>query len=296
VVITPTQFVCQLLEQLYACFAASGFVPPSASAEQRAVRHLPLAAAIDKLAAASSFFQACCNKRSAMLGNHKGLAGPDGSLYRVSMNALATTVANVCTLQSELVAANVSHAERITLHSQIDEGKVESSFGEWVKASSIDNPDAKEYRQRKSALMRHALSRLSQPPYDHHESRNTYYQPSHCSIVQVVRIWRLVRRFHAKRHPPSPLRKPSLARLAIESGNARRIVAIGRHQRKATVRGKFYKGNGMYGPDVLIETDASEAVVDAHPVIVSSGVGSLAYTPCEGSRPGCTSARRAADA
>jgi hypothetical protein len=139
---------------------------------------------------------------------------------------------------------------------------VESSFGEWVKASSIDNPDAKEYRQRKSALMRHALSRLSQPPYDHHESRNTYYQPSHCSIVQVVRIWRLVRRFHAKRHPPSPLRKPSLARLAIESGNARRIVAIGRHQRKATVRGKFYKGNGMYGPDVLIETDASEAVVD----------------------------------
>ena len=58
------------------------------------------------------------------------------------------------------------------MHALLDEGKVESSFGEWVKASSYENPDVKEYAQRKPALMRHALNRLGRPPFDLHESRN----------------------------------------------------------------------------------------------------------------------------
>ena len=33
-------------------------------------------------------------------------------------------------------------------HDIVDEGKVESGFGQWVKASSIVNPDQKEYSQK----------------------------------------------------------------------------------------------------------------------------------------------------
>jgi hypothetical protein len=51
-------------------------------------------------------------------------------------------------------------------------------------------------------------------------------------------IWRLVRRFHAKRHPPSPCIAQALVGAARhrECGNARRIVAIGNGARQVIQR------------------------------------------------------------
>jgi hypothetical protein len=209
VVITPTRFACQALEQLHRCFTACGFVPPNATAEQQQSRHLPIDQAIDSLQAASDWFERQCSERAALLGNHRGLAGPDGSFYWHSMKALTTSVTNMHLLVADLTAVGLTNREYVTLHALLDEGKVEVSFGEWVNASSIENPDVKEYAQAKPRLMRHALNRLGTPPFDDHQSSSAFYQAPHRSPIDTAMLWRRIRSWHAAHHPPRPSRTPS---------------------------------------------------------------------------------------
>lgn len=123
----------------------------------------------------------------------------------------------------------------------------------------MDNLDVKEYSQRKGALMRHALNRLGRPPFCMHLTRNPFYQTSHACPMKTGKLWQLIRRHHLRHHPQRPSRKPSVVRLAIEWGNARRILGISRHQRTNTVRGIFYKRKCGVPPDVIVEQGATAA-------------------------------------
>jgi hypothetical protein len=202
---------------------------------------------------------------------------------------LTISVTNMRLVVADLTAAGLTNRDYVTLHALLDEGKVEVSFGEWVKASSMDNPDVKEYAQAKPRLMRHTLNRLGTPPYDHHESRNAYYRAPHRSPIDTAMLWRRIRRWHAARHPQPPPRSASYAskdtpacvlrcehclkiarhssrgfgravRLAREWGHARRLIAIGRHQRVASTRCSFYKRKVASAIDVLTEEGEVEQV------------------------------------
>ena len=265
VAITPTEFACELLSQLHACYKACGFVSPRATKEERSARHMPIDAALPLLQGAATFFEAQCRARSELLSGHKALAGPDGSLYPRSIETLTMSVANIQTLLNDLMTAGLTHSDRLTLHALLDEGKVEVSFGEWVKASSMENPDAKEYWQRKPAIMRHSLNRLGTPPFDLHQSRNAFYQASHRSPIDTARLWRSIRRRHSQLHPRRPLRQPAAERLKVEWAHARRLIALGRHQRTASTRTSFYKRKVGVGINLLQEGSVEDRTAPGAP-------------------------------
>ena len=260
--ITPTRFACRVLTHLHACFAACGLVPPNATAEARKARHLSSESSIAKLDAAATFLNRQVSERSRMLSQLGGLAGPDGSFYGVSMRMLTASVRNTRHLHIDLDASGLTNAANVTVHALLDEGKVESSFGQWVMASSMDNPDVKEVAMRMPAIMRHTLNRHGRPPFDQHESRNPFYQPSQRSSMDTGELWRKIRRSHSKHYPPKPARRHSVVRLATEWGNARRVISLARHQRTGSVRSSFYKRKPGTGPDVLAEGGTAEPVAE----------------------------------
>lgn len=262
VAVSPTVFACELLTQLHACFKASGFVGPWATAADRADRHLSMEQAIAMLGKAAAFFEAHCSDRSKLLSGHRGLTGPDGSLYWPSMRTLATSVNNVTEVDKQLRAAGVTNPQNMTVHALLDEGKVEAGFGEWVKNSSMDNPDQKEYARRKPALMRHALNKYGQPSFCHHESIDVPYQPSHCSQMETSELWQQISQNHAAQHPAPLPRAPAASRLATEWNNSRRFIALARHQRTGTTRSRFYKRKPGFSPDILLEGGEVEIVAE----------------------------------
>ena len=72
----------------------------------------------------------------------------------------------------------------------------------------------------------------------------------------------MIRVRYRARHPPKPPRGPSVARLAIEWGNARRFISLAHHQRTGTVRSSFYKRKAATAIDVLIEEGIEEPVAE----------------------------------
>ena len=181
--------------------------------------------------------------------------GPDGSFYWHSIKGAAIAATNAEHLRIDLLAAGVTNAPSMTLHTLLNEGRVEHSFGDWVMRSLSDMPTMQQYLLQKPKMARSMLNRFGATRFSRFTSRVSFYQETQQSDVPAHWLMAEAEKVHAafakRRAAPQPL--PAERRRSGRK-NASELKCIATLQRRSAVR-SYFKGSIGFGPTVL-EADA----------------------------------------
>ena len=191
--VTPTAFAVRTLGALSKAYNAIGYVPSSATAEQRAHRHPPVREAVRDLAVCGKLLEAASRSRNEALGGGRGAEGPEGTWPLFQAEALNKTAVSVGSVLDAMEAQGLS-LDGVTLAAFVNESGIESSFGQADMRTQFRHPDQLHYCQRKPAAVMRAINRCCQTPHSEHTGRDVHYQAPQQSSLSAMHVACVVRR------------------------------------------------------------------------------------------------------
>ena len=185
--VTPTAFAVRVLSALSNAYDAIGYVPPSASPEQRAQRHPPVRQAVQHLAACGTLLEEASKARNAAIGGGRGAEGPEGTWPLYQADAVSKTAASVSSVLDAMEAQGLS-LDGVKLAAFLNKTGIESSFGQSDMRTQYRHPDPLHYCQRKPAALTRAINRCCQTPHSEHTGRDVHYQAPQQSSQSAVHV------------------------------------------------------------------------------------------------------------
>lgn len=177
----------RVLATLSKAYDAIGYVPSSATPEQRAQPHQSVPQAVQELAACGRLLEDLSKARNVAVGLDRGAEGPDGTWLLYQAEAMSKSALSVsCTLDA-MEAQGVS-LESVKLAAFVNERMMESSFGEADMRSQCSHPDQQHYCQRKPAAFTRTINRCCQAPHSEHTGRDVHYQAPQQSSLGAMDV------------------------------------------------------------------------------------------------------------
>ena len=252
--VTPTGFAVCALGALSKAYDAIGYVPSSATAEQRGQRHQPVRQAVESLAACGRLLEDVSKARNTAVGLARGAEGPEGTWPLYQAEAVSNTAASVSSTLDAMEAQGLS-LEGVKLAAFVNESGMEGSFAQADARTQYSHPDQQHYCQRKPAGLTRAINRCCQTPHSEHTGRDVHYQAPQQSSLSAMAVVRTLRRVWNALHPPTqPLDADGHAQLQREMASARQLQCVAGAQRVNNVRASNYAARCGFAPTVLLPT------------------------------------------
>ncbi|XP_020908135.1 uncharacterized protein LOC110246159 [Exaiptasia diaphana] len=217
---------------------------------QREQHHVsPYKDGLDKLVDSLAFLEHNVSARKELLGISP--AGPEGSVYHLTVKGFSETVSSLETHVQALELIGMGNiVEQLNLSAFVNESRKEHGFAKHKQAGQYRHPTKEQYCKSKGRHEIELIKKTCQLPHAYHTNNYTAYQPTHKSPLSSIETVQLYRQWSDK-----------LNSCTSEVGNkndlkvARMFNTLTKAKPSQNVR-DLYRYKCGYGPCVMFQKDA----------------------------------------